>query len=197
MPATKKTARKTPTKRQGGRPSLFTETSRHTYVQAVKLGAAPKIAAQAAGWSQRLAQEYMRRGRHLRAVDEAHELEPADHPPLTDQEAEFVRFLRDVEEADADAGRGALAAIVRAAQKGTWQAAAWLLERRWPEDYGRRTQVEMAGPDGGPLQVEITAADLLAQLEQMTSERQQIDEWQRSRTGTPAAKVVSMPPPAG
>ena len=35
---------------------------------------------------------------------------------------------------------------------GAWQAAAWILERRWPRDYGRRDAVALSGPDGGPIE---------------------------------------------
>jgi hypothetical protein len=33
-----------------------------------------------------------------------------------------------------------VAVIIAAAQRGSWQAAAWLLERRWPERWLRATQ---------------------------------------------------------
>lgn len=36
---------------------------------------------------------------------------------------------------------------------GAWQAAAWILERRWPTQYGRTSTVEMTGKDGGPIEV--------------------------------------------
>jgi hypothetical protein len=40
-------------------------------------------------------------------------------------------------EAEARAVVGWLAKVERAANEGTWQAAAWKLERRYPEQYGR------------------------------------------------------------
>ena len=61
----------------------------------------------------------------------------------------FSEALKDAE------GRGVLALLARiqkAAGEGTWQAAAWILERRYPRDYGRTVQnVELSGPDGSPL----------------------------------------------
>ena len=41
-------------------------------------------------------------------------------------------------------------------QSRAWQAAAWLLERRFPSEYGRPQRVELTGEGGGPVQVEST-----------------------------------------
>lgn len=38
-------------------------------------------------------------------------------------------------------GKHSLVEIVRKAAPKTWQAGAWLLERRWPEDFARREQL--------------------------------------------------------
>ena len=66
------------------------------------------------------------------------------------------RAFRDaVKEAEGAAALAALAAIERAAQAGTWQAAAWLLERRYPEEYGRRVVTQqLGGIEGGPIRIE-------------------------------------------
>jgi len=54
-----------------------------------------------------------------------------------------LEFLERVKKAEADAEVRMVAQVARAAQEGTWQAAAWWLERRRPEDYGRRDRVEV------------------------------------------------------
>src|SRR5687768_14410785 len=46
-------------------------------------------------------------------------------------------FSEAVKEAEGAGAVGWLARIEQAAQAGTWQAAAWKLERRYPEQYGR------------------------------------------------------------
>jgi hypothetical protein len=57
--------------------------------------------------------------------------------------------LRDrLKAAEAVGALTALRSIRDAAAGGTWQAAAWLLERRYPADYGRRSEsrVEVSTP---------------------------------------------------
>lgn len=55
-------------------------------------------------------------------------------------------FAAQVKEAEGAAAVGWLAKIEKAANEGTWQAAAWKLERRYPESYGRQvTSVQHSG----------------------------------------------------
>jgi len=61
-----------------------------------------------------------------------------------------------------------LSVIERAAQDGSWQAAAWKLERTMPDEYGRKTRTEVTGKDEGPVQLEHSGAvelnDVLSKL---------------------------------
>jgi hypothetical protein len=52
-----------------------------------------------------------------------------------------------------------------------WQAAAWILERRYPEHFGRR-QLEVTGSGGGPIQHH---HDLFTRILQEVSERMGVD----------------------
>lgn len=54
------------------------------------------------------------------------------------------KFLEQCEEAEAAGVERCLVRIHQAAEEGTWQAGAWLLERRYPHEYGRTVQ-EHAG----------------------------------------------------
>ena len=82
-----------------------------------------------------------------------------------------------------------LAKIEKEASRGTWQAAAWKLERRYPETFGRSVRTtEQVGPNGGPIQhtLEVTVKEngleaALAmltpeQLAQLSSITRQLDE---------------------
>jgi hypothetical protein len=72
-----------------------------------------------------------------------------------------AEFCGAVLKAEADAEARFLGQIAKAAQDGTWTAAAWWLERRRPENYARKdrteSKVELTGKDGGPIR---TLSDL-------------------------------------
>lgn len=58
------------------------------------------------------------------------------------------RTFRDaVEKAEDVAEARATALVVEAAYKGNWTAAAWWLERRRPDDYGKRVAVDVSIKD--------------------------------------------------
>lgn len=86
----------------------------------------------------------------------------------------FFKFFEDVKKAEAIAESVHIAEIKKAAagrkadttkgleaKEGIWQASAWLLERRYPQKWGKKEQVkqEITGPDGGPIKIK-TAQDL-------------------------------------
>ena len=66
-------------------------------------------------------------------------------------QADDAEFRGAVIKAEADAETRFLGQVAKAAADGTWQAAAWWLERRRYENYRRREGVELTGQDGGPI----------------------------------------------
>ena len=68
-------------------------------------------------------------------------------------------FSEAVKEAEGAGAVGWLVRIEQSAQAGQWQAAAWKLERRYPQQYGRTVQ-EHTGPDGEPLVLGLVGVDL-------------------------------------
>lgn len=77
-----------------------------------------------------------------------------------DGDRRYVGFLDAVEKAQSEADLRDLKTIREAAQAGVWQAAAWRLERRHPQQWGRR-RVEMTGAEGGPVDVEVREMTVL------------------------------------
>ena len=100
--------------------------------QAIALGATYEIAAMYGGISRSTFYEWLKRG----------DADGAEEP--------YAGFADAVRNAEAAGAIGLLAKIEQAANAGTWQAAAWKLERRYPKDYGR-TVSEVTGPDGAPV----------------------------------------------
>lgn len=58
-------------------------------------------------------------------------------------------FYETVKKAEKDAVARNVALIQRAAQEGNWQAAAWWLERKYFEDWGRKDKVDLSADKDG------------------------------------------------
>lgn len=112
------------------RPTKLTPKLQERIVGFVRAGAYVETAAAAAGISKETLYSWLRRG-------------AADEVP-------FAAFAEAVEEAQALAEMRDLALIGKAAET-EWTAAAWRLERKFPDRYGRRTKHEVSGLDGGPI----------------------------------------------
>lgn len=82
----------------------------------------------------------------------------AGHEP-TDAEAEFLNFWDELKKARASAITRNVAHIQKAAQEGTWKAAAWWLERTVPEVYGTKNQ-RQAPAVSGETSNELTSGEL-------------------------------------
>lgn len=80
-----------------------------------------------------------------------------------DDAPEHLRELREsVESARAQAIVRNVKLIQDAATNGTWQAAAWWLERSQPHMWGRNDKVraELSGPDGKPIETTVTVKEM-------------------------------------
>ncbi len=100
-----------------GRPTKLTAEVRGRLLAAIRVGADYGAACAYTGISRDTLHEWRRKGR-------------AGRQP-------YSGFSDALKEAEGMAVLGWLAKIEKAANDGTWQAAAWLLERRYPERYGR------------------------------------------------------------
>jgi transposase len=90
-----------------------------------------------------------------------------------------------VEACEAIAAMKWLNAIEKAAEAGQWQAAAWKLERLYPDLYGRRDTREHTGPGGGPILVSTP------QVQQQKASL--IEEWRQQRQSS--NQLSTSPPP--
>jgi len=69
-------------------------------------------------------------------------------------ESPYVEFLEAVEKAEAEAMIANVAIIQRAAND-TWQAAAWWLERKRPDDWGRRQRMDIGTSQEQPMKITV------------------------------------------
>lgn len=67
----------------------------------------------------------------------------------------YFEFFEAVKKAEADAEVVKVAIISKAANE-NWTAAAWWLERRSPQDWGRRDRHEISGVNGAPIQHQVS-----------------------------------------
>tara|TARA_S200002703_G_scaffold6027_1_gene6744 strand:+ start:450 stop:881 length:432 start_codon:yes stop_codon:yes gene_type:complete len=104
------------------RPSKLTAEVQSVIVAALEGGNSRASAAAVAGINVSTLQRWMRRGERAEG--------------RTDRK--FREFCMAIKKAEATCERRCLDLISSAAEAGRWQAAAWILERRWPESWGRR-----------------------------------------------------------
>ena len=114
-----------------GKPTKLDATVQARIVSAIEQGCDYELAAQYGGIHYDTFNRWMKRGKR----------------ELSGVCYEFYEAIKGAE------GRSAvkwLALIEKAAQGGQWQAAAWKLERRYPQKYGR-TVHEVQGKDGNEI----------------------------------------------
>jgi len=94
------------------------------------------------------------------AFDTFNEWRKGEYPRGADKDLKAA-FSERLTRAEAEASMAALRSIRRAAMDGDWRAAAWWLERRRPESFGRKP-VEISGPNGGPIEIRALAEKIAA-----------------------------------
>lgn len=130
---------------KGGAPSKLDPKRKKDLFAALQRGATYEIACDLAGISYKTLRNWIKRGEKQKT-------------------GEFFQFLQELKKTQATAVVNLLDIIDKAAVK-NWQAAAWKLERRYPETYGR-TIHEHTGKDGKPIAINSTSPKerLLAKL---------------------------------
>ncbi len=105
------------------RPRLLTPAVQKTICKAIEVGAKLEIAARAAGIGARTLDEWLKHGRDELQAD-------------PDASGPCAAFVSEVMIASAKFEQELIGIIRKEAPK-TWQAAAWLLERKFPERYAK------------------------------------------------------------
>ena len=107
-------------------------------------------AAAYSGISKQTMYAWMRRARDLQTLNDT-----GYHGPWNEDETILLDFAGKLDVAMAAWEVTALGRITEAA-KDHWAAAGWLLERRKPDEYGRRQRLDVANADGQPFRVQAT-----------------------------------------
>lgn len=122
-----------------GRPSKLTEETKKRLFQAIQLGCTYEHACDFAGISYQTMRNWIKKGEKA-------------------TKGKFFDFVADLKKAEGKAVVGWLAHIEKAAKEGTWQAAAWKLERRYPKLWGKAERSEepddLPTPDDEPELIE-------------------------------------------
>jgi transposase len=120
------------------RPVKLTDDLQRHIISALRIGATHEHAARAAGISSETMRRWMRAGERA-------------------TRGQFCAFCGAVKKAEAEAAVGWLATIEKAAREGAWTAAAWKLERRYPEQWGRRDRMSVEHSGALDVGVEVRA----------------------------------------
>lgn len=102
--------------------------------------------------------------RHGMAKTKAAQAAGFNHNTVWEWMTKSPAFAAKVHQAEAECQSKMLAVVIGAAEKmlpNTWQAAAWLLERRWPDEFGQKTRLDV----NIDLQAEIRELALAAGLD--------------------------------
>jgi|LakMenEpi03Aug12_release.lakeMendotaPanAssembly.Ray.scaffolds.fasta_scaffold360217_2 transposase len=125
-----------------GRPLKLTPTLQDKICNAIAAGSYSEIAARYAGVSSTTFYKWMALGDGDNA------------------ESPYREFREAVENARATSEVRNIGLIQQAANNGTWQAAAWYLERTSPARWGRRSALEVSGTEGGAIRIDVSIDEL-------------------------------------
>lgn len=92
------------------------------------------------------------------------------------EETPYWEIWDAIEKARSEATLRNITLIQTAAQNGSWQAAAWFLERTAPKLYGRRSYNEVTGANGGAVEVALSVDDLNAKIASLMGEHNELGE---------------------
>jgi len=135
-----------------GRPSKLTPKIQEEILRVIKSGNYIETACAYVGINKSTFYEWLKRG-----AREKDRVAKNPRAKVRKSEQPYVDFSNAVEKALAQAEIRDVAIIGKAAEE-NWQAAAWRLERKFPERWGRKEKysLEHTGKDGGPIETSHT-----------------------------------------
>lgn len=142
---------KKPAVRKQGRPTKLTDDVQERILKAVQTGNWLETASAFAGVDASTVRRWVAKG----------EAEDAEEP--------YRSFCAAIKQARAEAEIRSVTLIQKAAQDGTWQAAAWYLERSYPDRWGRH-RLEITGANSQPVRVEVDVDSLESKLNKLLEE---------------------------
>ena len=149
------------------RPTLLTPERSKTILDLIASGNYIETACQAAGIASSTYHNWNARGHAERDRLRA---QPDAEPNPT--EVIYLEFLESVEKAFAEAEARNLMIIQKAAVAGTWQAAAWILERTRGRKYVRLEKAELSGPDGDAMKVNVSTEELERKIDKILQKQE-------------------------
>jgi hypothetical protein len=130
-----------------GRKTKLTPEIQKTILDIIRAGNYAKVACEAAGINSDTYYEWLNRGKK--------DKEAGKRTIFSDFSEEIMRSAAIAEAAN-------VARIRQAADAGTWQAAAWFLERKYGDRWGRNDKLrqEITGANGAPIEIDAREAVL-------------------------------------
>jgi hypothetical protein len=138
------------------RPEKLTPEVQQRIVDSLRMGNYIETASAYAGITKSTLYEWMKRG-------------------AREKRGKYKEFSNAVEKAMAEAEMWDVALIAQAAKE-NWQAAAWRLERKYPARWGRKTQHEVTGKDGKPVEITNSKQQLLEKINAIVQKKTSRDE---------------------
>jgi len=124
--------------KRGRKPATINDPKVQLLLQALQAGNYVEVSCAYAGLSVGVVYQWLEKGGNEKSrIANGGEPDP--------DKATYVELLEAIESARAKAVVANVAVIQQAARSGTWQAAAWWLERTNPQQFGRRVQAEVTG----------------------------------------------------
>lgn len=125
---------------QRGRPTKLTPEKHAAIIAAIRAGASRQAAAASVGIAYNTLCEWLARGE--------------GRDPDRTAESDFASFANDLRTAEAEFEQSLIQQVMSYSAMGDkpdWRGPAWLLERRFSQQWGKTTKTELSGPGGEPL----------------------------------------------